>query len=260
MKTTSQMASSTTIRTESNNFQPAEVVIVACNGVGTPRLLLNSTSARFPDGLANRSGLVGKNLMFHPYAVHSRNIRRRDRRATSDQVCASGAKSFYETDSSRGHVRGFTYECNRGRGAGCDRIDRNNVWSHTVGCATPQRVPQNVQENHRHGGDLRRLAGRAQYRHVGSRIERFERHSSPKIDYTLSKNSRNMLDFSIARASEVLRAAGAHDIMTESPIGAGGWHLMGTARMGTDPESSVVNEWGRSHDVRICSSSTAASS
>ena len=59
-----------------------------------------------------------------------------------------------------------------------------------------------------------------------------------------------MLDFSIARASEVLRAAGAHDIMTESPIGAGGWHLMGTARMGTDPESSVVNEWGRSHDVR----------
>ena len=29
-----------------------------------------------------------------------------------------------------------------------------------------------------------------------------------------------------------------------------GWHLMGTARMGTDPETSVVNEWGRCHDVR----------
>ena len=40
---------------------------VACNGIGTPRLLLNSRSAHFPDGLANRSGLVGKNLMFHPY-------------------------------------------------------------------------------------------------------------------------------------------------------------------------------------------------
>ena len=38
----------------------------ACNGVGTPRLLLNSRSRLFPDGLANRSGLVGKNLMFHP--------------------------------------------------------------------------------------------------------------------------------------------------------------------------------------------------
>ena len=49
-------------------FQPAEVVIIACNGVGTPRLLLNSVSGRFPNGLANSSGLVGKNLMFHPYA------------------------------------------------------------------------------------------------------------------------------------------------------------------------------------------------
>src|ERR1700704_2967787 len=49
-------------------FQAAEVVIIACNGVGTPRLLLNSKSNRFPDGLANSSGLVGKNLMFHPYA------------------------------------------------------------------------------------------------------------------------------------------------------------------------------------------------
>ena len=47
-------------------FQKAEVVIMACNGVGTPRLLLNSKSSRFPDGLANSSGLVGKNLMFHP--------------------------------------------------------------------------------------------------------------------------------------------------------------------------------------------------
>ncbi len=49
-------------------FQAAEVVVIACNGVGTPRLLLNSASKHFPDGLANSSGLVGKNLMFHPYA------------------------------------------------------------------------------------------------------------------------------------------------------------------------------------------------
>src|SRR5436853_323352 len=53
------------------HFQPAEVVILACNGVGTPRLLLNSASARFPNGLANSSGLVGKNLMLHPWPVVS---------------------------------------------------------------------------------------------------------------------------------------------------------------------------------------------
>ncbi|GIS18107.1 MAG: hypothetical protein CM15mP120_00230 [Pseudomonadota bacterium] len=50
-------------------FQQAAVVILATNGVGTPRLMLNSKSERFPDGLANSSGLVGKNLMFHPYAM-----------------------------------------------------------------------------------------------------------------------------------------------------------------------------------------------
>ena len=48
-------------------FQPAEVVIVAANGIGTPRLLLNSASSRFPNGLANSSCLVGKNLMMHPW-------------------------------------------------------------------------------------------------------------------------------------------------------------------------------------------------
>ena len=38
--------------------------------------------------------------------------------------------------------------------------------------------------------------------------------------------------------------------MSEAPIANGGWHLMGTARMGADPARSVVNEWGRSHDVK----------
>jgi len=53
-----------------------------------------------------------------------------------------------------------------------------------------------------------------------------------------------------ARGSEILRAAGAYDVWYEAPIPEGGRHLMGTARMGTDPERSVVNEWGRSHDVK----------
>ena len=64
-------------------FQPAEVVIIACNGVGTPRLLLNSASARFPNGLANSSGLVGRNLMLHPMAAGLRLRRRTDSTATA---------------------------------------------------------------------------------------------------------------------------------------------------------------------------------
>ena len=73
---------------------------------------------------------------------------------------------------------------------------------------------------------------------------------APKIDYTISANSRKMMDHALARGREVLDAAGATDICINDPIPWGGWHLLGTARMGTDPARSVVNEWGRSHDVK----------
>src|SRR5690606_37610703 len=51
--------------TGTRHFQPAEVVVLAANGVGTPRLLLLSESARHPKGLANSSDQVGRNLMHH---------------------------------------------------------------------------------------------------------------------------------------------------------------------------------------------------
>jgi choline dehydrogenase-like flavoprotein len=73
---------------------------------------------------------------------------------------------------------------------------------------------------------------------------------APRIDYTLSENSRRMLDHALARGTEILNAAGAHTIVTEAPIRTNGVHMMGTARMGLDPANSVVNEWGRAHDVK----------
>ena len=73
---------------------------------------------------------------------------------------------------------------------------------------------------------------------------------APKITYRLGENTQRMLDHSVARGVEILKAAGARDITFKSPLPYAGWHLMGTARMGTDPKRSVVNEWGRSHDVK----------
>ncbi len=97
------------------HFQPAEVVILACNAVGTARILLNSASARFPSGLANSSGLVGKNLMFHPYARIAGYFDE-----TLDGYRGPGnciwSQEFYETDRSRGFVRGYTFEFSRGQG------------------------------------------------------------------------------------------------------------------------------------------------
>ncbi len=54
----------------------------------------------------------------------------------------------------------------------------------------------------------------------------------------------------IIPASEDYELPGANDIFIQAPIQNGGWHLLGTARMGNDPTRSVVNEWGRAHDVR----------
>jgi choline dehydrogenase-like flavoprotein len=230
-------------------FQPAEVVVMACNGVGTPRILLNSKSDRYPEGLANSNGLVGKNLMFHPYSM-TRGIFDEPLDGHKGPGVCIWSQEFYETDLQRGFVRGYTYEINRGNGP---------VTTALTGMAAG-RIPWG--EGHHAAFDAlhERVTGM-----VGICEDLPEEHNTvtldpslkdahgipaPKIDYTLSENSRKMLDFSVQRASEILRAAGATDIFSQAPISVGGWHLMGTARMGVDPATSVVNEWGRSHDVK----------
>jgi choline dehydrogenase-like flavoprotein len=230
-------------------FQPAEVVIMACNGVGTPRLLLNSQSGRFPNGLANSSGLVGKNLMFHPYAMVYGYV---------DEVLDSNrapplclwSKQFYETDNARGFVRGYAFQFGRGVGPVTEAITS----------AAYGLLPWGAD----HHAAFRKMAGRR----IGlSAIceDLPEAHNrvtldpllkdphgipAPKIEYTIGENTRRMMDHGIARAQEILTEAGATDICVNAPIVYGGWHLLGTARMGTDPERSVVNEWGRCHDVK----------
>ena len=73
---------------------------------------------------------------------------------------------------------------------------------------------------------------------------------APKIAYAVGENSRRMITHGVGRAAQILEAAGARDISVQNPILYGGWHLLGTARMGNDPQRSVVNAWGRCHDVK----------
>ena len=103
-------------------FQPAEVVILACNGVGTPRLLLNSASARFPNGLANSSGLVGKNLMFHPWAQVIGYVDEPMDGHRGPPLCL-WSQEFYETDRARDFVRGFNFQFVRTVGIGTEAVN-----------------------------------------------------------------------------------------------------------------------------------------
>ena len=58
-----------------------------------------------------------------------------------------------------------------------------------------------------------------------------------------------MLAFHVARAKESLEAAGARETIQEPLVRDSGWHLIGTTRMGDNPASSVVDQYGRAHDV-----------
>jgi choline dehydrogenase-like flavoprotein len=72
---------------------------------------------------------------------------------------------------------------------------------------------------------------------------------SPKLIYRMSENSKRLLEFHLARAKESLEAAGAYEVVVAPLIRETGWHILGTCKMGTDPKTSVVDPWGRCHDV-----------
>ena len=245
------MASGAIYYDENGNEQTikASVVIMACNGVGTPRILLNSTSSRFPNGLSNSSGLVGKNLMFHPYA-HIFGVFPDEVDGPRGPHDCIWSQEFYETDTDRGFVRGFTFEGARGHAP--VSIAVNGMLSGDVPWGAGHHEVYRQRANHICGmvaicEDLPEAHNTVT---LDPHLKDPDGIPAPKLTYTLSDNSTRMLEFSIDRAREVLEAAGATSVQSGYPIVGGGWHLMGTARMGTDPDQSVVNEWGRSHDVK----------
>ncbi len=228
--------------------QRAEIVIVACNGVGTPRLLLNSASQEFPDGLANRSGLVGKNLMFHPYALVSGRFKDRLDGYKGPTGCSIICQEFYETDPARDFVRGYSFEMLRGvgpvqtfmRGLGTipwgpgHHEAYDELWDKSAGMVI---ICEDLPE------ECNRVT-------LDPKLCDADGIPAPKIDYRLSENSERMLAHAVERGKEALSAAGAVETDALAPLAPAGWHLMGTARMGTDPERSVVDAHGRSHDVK----------
>jgi choline dehydrogenase-like flavoprotein len=71
---------------------------------------------------------------------------------------------------------------------------------------------------------------------------------APKVSYTTGENTRKLVDWNLARALEAHEAAGATKAWVTSRNNPS-WHNMGTARMGDDPATSVVNRYGQAHDV-----------
>ena len=156
-------------------FQPAEVVILACNGVGTPRLMLNSVSAKFPNGIANSSGLVGKNLMFHPYALTYGYVDEPLDGNHGPPLCL-WSQEFYETDPQpRFRARLYlSVRPRRRRHHGSDR--QLQCRAAALGRGPSRRLPEAGEPPHRPVRDLRGSSRGAQPGDARSRAEGFQRH------------------------------------------------------------------------------------
>jgi choline dehydrogenase-like flavoprotein len=236
-------------RTGVEHFQPADVTILGANGIGTPRLLLLSDSGRYPGALANSTGLVGRRLMMHPFGtvVGLFDDDLQSTRGVWGQHLHS--LQFYETDASRGFVRGAKWGLQPTGGP--VSMTRSYPWGdHPIwGPDFHRNIRKRLGRSAMWGIIAEDLPDEANRVVLDPELKDSDGIPAPKILYRMSENSYRLLRFHQERARESLQAAGAYETIVAPLIRETGWHLLGTATMGVDPGSSVVDAWGRTHDI-----------
>jgi choline dehydrogenase-like flavoprotein len=216
-------------------FQPAEAVVVAGNGIGTARLLLGS-------GID--SPALGRNLMYHPAAYVRGLFKDRLDGPVGPVGCSIYSHEFYETDRARGFERGVHLQLSRENALAVQASRLQPLWGETA--------QAQLREEFLHSMPILVLAEDLPETHNRVTLTRAEEPdglSGVKVDYAVAERAQRSLDFGLARAEEVLFAAGAYRTIRVSPAPLTGWHLLGTARMGHDPQTSVVDRKGRCHRV-----------
>jgi choline dehydrogenase-like flavoprotein len=245
--------------------QKARAVILAANGGETPRLLLLSASARFPDGLANGSGLVGKYLMGNGHSVVHALFEQPLNEYKSVQVTRI-VHDFYESDPRRGFYGG----------GGLDA--RAFIQASPILFAQTGLPPGSPRWGKAHK-DLLRHTFTRRMSILGSttslplesnnitldpQVKDAMGRPALRMTYRDHADDLAMMSFLQDRAVEILHAAGAQTVWREPVVPQNvHTHLLGTCRMGTDPATSVVDPWHRSHDVPnlfICDGSSLVSS
>jgi choline dehydrogenase-like flavoprotein len=228
------------IRGGIQRFQRARTVIVAGYSIETPRLLLNSASQRFPDGLCNDFDQVGRYVMVQgaPQTAGRLDAEIRMYKAPPPEV---SSEEFYETDPGKPYRRGFSVQ--------------------TVS-PLPITWAEHVAAQGHWGADLRRIM--SDYVHwacLGSLCEflplpdnrvtlaeETDRHGLPvaHLSYSQCDNDRALVDAARRVMEEILHAAGADEVMTIGRYA----HLVGGARMAADEERGVVDADCRSFAVQ----------
>ena len=236
-------------RSGNEQVQRGRVFLLAANGIGTARLLLLSRSSRFPNGLANSSGLVGKRLMMHPYA----EVKGIFDEHLDSWLGPAGqniySMEFYETDASRGFVRGAKWAA---MPTGGPLLALSSYGGTPVADVFGAGIHAKVRDRLGHmfvwGIIAEDLPEETNAVTLDLTLRDSDGLAAPRVTYRVSDNTHRMLAFHVQRATDAMMASGARETVVDY-VRDSGWHLLGTARMGDDPETSVVRASGRSHDV-----------
>ncbi|MEA2278530.1 MAG: hypothetical protein QOC78_3490 [Solirubrobacteraceae bacterium] len=230
--------------------QEADVVILGAGGIETARLLHLSANAQFPDGLANSSGQVGANCTFHEYLFA---IGLFDKQVVDPLFPWAGhymnvmSFDFYQTNYDRGHLLGtlifasmlghpinWTFPGRPTWGQAAKDTDRD-FFNHSMKLGVMvQDLP--VESNR---VDLDETVKDA----WGLPVARIT-HTPHENDYAQAK-------WQVEKNVEILEVAGASKVIPVhlDKITGNCCHEMGTARMGDDPATSVVDKWCQTHDI-----------
>ncbi len=219
-------------------LQRAKAVAIAGYSIETPRLLLNSTSPRFPHGLGNDTDQVGRYVMVQGASQTAGRWPEELRmyKAPPPQV---SSEQFYETDTSRGFARGFSIQTVSPLPIG---------WSeHVLADGHWGRAMREYMRDYNHWstiGVLNELLPLPDNRiTLADETDGFGIPVA-RMDYSRCDNDKANMEYSTKVITDILHAAGAQDVLTIQRYA----HLIGGARMGTAPENSVVDAdhrvWG----------------
>jgi choline dehydrogenase-like flavoprotein len=216
----------------SERVQRADAVAIAGYSIETPRLLLNSTSKRFPQGVGNGNDLVGRGVMVQgaPQLAGRFPDEVRMYKAPPPEI---SSEHFYETDATRGFARGFSIQTVSPLPiAWAEHVLADGHWG--------QALREYMRDyNHWYAlGALSELLPHAENR-VAVATGVTDSHGLPvaRMDYTQSDNDRRNIAAARDTLRDILEAAGAQDILAIDRYA----HLVGGCPMGFDPERSVVD-------------------
>jgi choline dehydrogenase-like flavoprotein len=242
-------------------FQRARAVVVSANGAETPRLLLMSANARFPHGLANSSGLVGKHLMFN-YSSRALGVFEHELNEFKSVQVTRILHDFYDSDPRRGHYGGGGLDARIGPQPTTWAI-RTASEGPSWGSAFKARLkefPRSMQVAC-HGTSLP-----VESNNITLDPDVRDVCGLPAIRVTYKDHPDDLANarFLQDRGAEILEAAGALRV-TKAPVTeqTSSMHLLGTCRMGNDARTSVIDRFHRSHDVAnlfVCDGSSLVTS